>query len=119
MDVAVRRYHRSEEINPWPFDKGELGFHENEDVSNADVVFWYIAHMFHKVGDHDNHFHFAELRIQVDIERQQHVFYRGPDGAINHIFWDAPTNKLYHDQWTVLTGAPLAAAGSLATMVTN
>ena len=39
---------------------------------------------------------------------QQHVFYRGLDGAINHIFWDAPTNRLYFDQWTARTQAPLA-----------
>ncbi|MDQ3666534.1 MAG: hypothetical protein M3410_08130 [Acidobacteriota bacterium] len=68
MNVAVRRYHPSEETNPWPFDKGELGFHENEDVSNADVVFWYIGHLFHRSGDHDDHFHFSELTIQVDLE---------------------------------------------------
>jgi hypothetical protein len=49
-------------------------------------------------------------------EEQQHVFYRGTDGAINHIFWDAPSNQLFHDQWTQLTGAP-AAAGDPATLV--
>jgi Repeat of unknown function (DUF346) len=49
---------------------------------------------------------------------QQHVFYRGTDGAINHIFWDAPSNQLFHDEWTESTGAP-AAAGDSATMVWN
>jgi hypothetical protein len=49
--------------------------------------------------------------------QQQHVFYRGLDGAINHIFWDAPTNRLYFDQWTSRTQAPLAA-GDPATMFT-
>jgi hypothetical protein len=50
---------------------------------------------------------------------QQHIFYRGTDGAINHIFWDAATNQLYTDQWTgPRTGAP-AAAGDPATMVWN
>jgi hypothetical protein len=48
---------------------------------------------------------------------QQHVFYRGMDGAINHIFWDPTTAKLYFDQWTARTGAP-PAAGNPATMVT-
>jgi hypothetical protein len=48
---------------------------------------------------------------------QQHVFYRGLDGAINHIFWDAPTNRLYFDQWAARTQAPLAA-GDPSTMFT-
>ena len=48
---------------------------------------------------------------------QQHVFYRDASGAINHIFYDGPTNKLFRDQWTQRTGAP-AAAGNPATMVT-
>ena len=48
FDVAIRRYHPSEDSYPWPFGKGELGFHESEDVSNADVVFWMIAHLFHR-----------------------------------------------------------------------
>jgi uncharacterized protein (DUF2252 family) len=45
-------------------------------------------------------------------EEQQHVFYRGTNGAINHIFWDAPSNQLFHDQWI-----PAAPTGDLATMV--
>ena len=48
---------------------------------------------------------------------QQHVFYRGPDGAINHIFWDAQTNRLHFDQWTSRAQAPLAA-GDPSTMFT-
>jgi hypothetical protein len=68
MDVAVRRYHPSEEANPWPFGKGELGFHENEDVLDTDVVVWYVSHVFHRPGDHDDHFHFAEFAIQIDLE---------------------------------------------------
>jgi hypothetical protein len=49
-------------------------------------------------------------------EEQQHVFYRGADGAINHVFWHPPTKQLFRDQWTQLTSAP-AAAGDPATMV--
>jgi hypothetical protein len=41
--------------------------------------------------------------------RQQHVFYRSQDGAINHLFWDAPTNRLHFDQWTSKVHAPMAA----------
>ena len=68
LDVAVRRFHRSEESTPWPFDKGELGFHDNEDVSYGDLVFWYVGHAYHRPGEHDDHFHFADLTIQVDLE---------------------------------------------------
>ena len=49
---------------------------------------------------------------------QQHIFYRGTDGSINHIFWDAASNQLFSDQWTLITGAP-PAAGDPATMVTR
>src|SRR5260221_507803 len=47
-------------------------------------------------------------------ETQQHVFYRGTDGAINHIHWDG---SFHHDTWTTAAGAP-PAAGDPATMVT-
>ncbi|MGA8659699.1 MAG: hypothetical protein WB586_26560 [Chthoniobacterales bacterium] len=49
---------------------------------------------------------------------QQHIFYRGTDGAINHIFWDAQSNQLFTEQWTQRTGAP-RAAGDPATMLWN
>jgi hypothetical protein len=48
---------------------------------------------------------------------QQHVFYRGSDGAINHIFWDAPSNLIFRDQWVPADVPRLAAAGDPATMV--
>ena len=48
---------------------------------------------------------------------QQHIFYRAMDGSIRHIFWDAATNQLYHDNWTRRTGED-PAAGDPATMVT-
>lgn len=54
---------------------------------------------------------------QQDMFFQQHVFYRGPDGRINHIFRDVPTNRLCYGRWSSGTGAP-PAAGDLATMVT-
>jgi Repeat of unknown function (DUF346) len=50
---------------------------------------------------------------------QQHVFYRGIDGAINHIFWDSSTNVLFYDSWTDgRTKAPIAG-GATATMITD
>jgi hypothetical protein len=52
--------------------------------------------------------------------QQQHIFYRGTDGGIYHVFWDAPSNSMFWDQWTGgpggRTSAP-AAAGDPATMV--
>jgi hypothetical protein len=47
---------------------------------------------------------------------QQHVFYRGKDGAINHILWNAVNNAFGFDQWTRKARAPLAA-GNPVTMV--
>jgi hypothetical protein len=51
-------------------------------------------------------------------EGQQHVFYRGVDGAINHIFLNAADNSFHFDQWTELAHAPLAA-GDPSTIVTG
>ena len=48
---------------------------------------------------------------------QQHLFYRGVDGAINHIFWDAPTNRFFFEQWIIPSKLP-AAAGDPVAMVT-
>jgi hypothetical protein len=49
---------------------------------------------------------------------QQHVFYRGTDGSIQHIFWDGPVNMPFRDSWTERTQAP-PAAGNPATLVTG
>jgi hypothetical protein len=61
------------------------------------------------------------VRTSVAADRtQQHIFYRGQDTAINHIWWDAPTHQLYSDQWTHHPDVPQGpgAAGDPATMVT-
>jgi hypothetical protein len=59
---------------------------------------------------------------------QQHIFYRGTDGAIYHVFWDEPSNNFgngptYYDQWSgtnVGSGRPTTmAAGDPATMVSE
>src|SRR5258708_5750265 len=50
------------------------------------------------------------------IADQQHVFYRGTDGAINHIFWDG---SFHHDQWTALAGAPVAAGNPAITVIAD
>jgi hypothetical protein len=61
-------------------------------------------------------------------DQQQHIFYRGTDGAIYHVFWDIPSQSFGNwDQWTLplqgpspiaRTQAP-AAAGDPATMVAD
>jgi hypothetical protein len=57
--------------------------------------------------------------VTMVAANQQHIFYRGAQGAINHIFWDAPTNHLYFDQWqpNPQVGHAPPAAGDPATMV--
>jgi hypothetical protein len=47
--------------------------------------------------------------------QQQHVFYRGTDGAIHHIFWDAPTRTFHLDNWTAQAQAPAPAGDPAAT----
>jgi len=51
--------------------------------------------------------------LKNQTNQQEHVFYRGTDGAVNHIFWDG---SFHHDQWTASAGAP-PAAGDPMTMV--
>ncbi|MEP6692574.1 MAG: galactose oxidase-like domain-containing protein [Gemmatimonadaceae bacterium] len=49
---------------------------------------------------------------------QQHIFYQGRDGTIEHILWDGWTEDFFRDEWTALTGAT-RAAGRPVTMVTR
>jgi len=70
IDVAVRRYH-PEETNPWlSFGAwGELGFLDGEFVGDSDIVFWYIAHLFHHAAEGDDAWHGAGPTIKVDLAR--------------------------------------------------
>jgi hypothetical protein len=53
-------------------------------------------------------------------ENQAHIFYRGTDFAIHHIWWDAPTNALWHDNWSHVIGSDAKpAVGDPTTMVYN
>ena len=89
-------------------------------------IFWNAA---------DNSFHFEDWTAlagagpaglaagdpdTLDTVDQQHVFYRGTDGAIKHIFWNAADNSFHFEDWTALAGAGPAglAAGDPATLVT-
>ncbi len=55
----------------------------------------------------------------VTAEGQQHVFYRGVGGAINHIFWDPSSpSSLTVDDWTARARPPsVPADGAPATML--
>jgi hypothetical protein len=67
IDAAVRLYHPSEETNPWPFGIGGLGFLDGEPTGNSDVVFWYIAHLFHRASEGGDHWHWAGPTINVQL----------------------------------------------------
>lgn len=47
IDAAGRIYHWGEDT--WPFGaRGEIGWNNGEDLRQKDVVFWYVAHLFHR-----------------------------------------------------------------------
>ncbi|HJU05574.1 MAG TPA: hypothetical protein VJ692_10525, partial [Nitrospiraceae bacterium] len=47
-DVAVRRQNVFED-EPWPFGaRGHLGYKDDDDIQEQDVVLWYVAHLAHK-----------------------------------------------------------------------
>lgn len=68
IDMGVRLYHPNEERNPWPFGVNGLGFLNNEAVADADIVFWYIAHMFHRAAEGGDHWHSCGPTIQVHTQ---------------------------------------------------
>jgi Copper amine oxidase, enzyme domain len=46
-DFGGRRYHANED-QPWPFGApGHLGYADNENIEQQDVVAWYVAHLHH------------------------------------------------------------------------
>ena len=59
IDVAVRLFHRSEELEPWQFGTNELGYLDGEYVGNSDIVFWYIAHLYHNAAEGGDAWHSA------------------------------------------------------------
>jgi hypothetical protein len=50
--------------------------------------------------------------------KQQHIFYRLDDGTIQHIFWDAASNRIFADNWSSRANIRGKALGDPATMVT-
>ena len=55
LDVGARLYHFPVENCPWPgiypYDLGELGGNNGENIAEKDVVLWYVSHLFHDRGD--------------------------------------------------------------------
>jgi hypothetical protein len=47
-------------------------------------------------------------------DSQQHVFYFGGAGEIDHVLWDAPSNTVFHDNWTQQFGPDATPEGSRA-----
>jgi roadblock/LC7 domain-containing protein len=47
---------------------------------------------------------------------QQHIFYRGADNHISHIFWDG---SFHFDRWTASAGAPVAGGDPTVMVVGN
>jgi hypothetical protein len=68
IDMGVRLFHANEETHPWPFGTNGLGFLNNEAVADADVVFWYVAHMFHRAAEGGDHWHNCGPTIQVHTD---------------------------------------------------
>jgi hypothetical protein len=68
LDVGVRLFHVEEESNPWPFGIGGLRFPNGEDVSNSDIVFWYIAHMFHRSSEGGDAWNGCGPTIKFDLK---------------------------------------------------
>ncbi len=65
IDMGVRLYHQSED-QAWPFGTGGLGYLNGEYVGNSDIVFWYVAHMFHHAAEGGNAWHWAGPTIVVN-----------------------------------------------------
>ncbi|SRR6266496_406283 len=68
-DVAIRLYHESEEQNPWRWGTHGLGLLSPKAellTDSSDIVFWYIAHLFHDASDGGNVFHWAGPSIFIN-----------------------------------------------------
>lgn len=57
--------------------------------------------------------------VAMLVGDQQHVFYGGPNGHINHIFWAPSAAAPRYDDWTASAGALSAAGDRVATMLTS
>jgi hypothetical protein len=46
IDIAARLYHSNED-EPWPFNSGDVGYNNGEDIQEKDDLLWYISHLHH------------------------------------------------------------------------
>jgi hypothetical protein len=67
-DVGLRAYHGAED-QPWPFGaSGRLGYlTPPESVDTRDIVFWYVAHLYHQAAGGADHWHGVGPTLKVDI----------------------------------------------------
>jgi hypothetical protein len=89
-----------------------------------------IGHIFWNAADNSFHFETWSELAHAPINaagdpatmvtgNQQHIFYRGTDGTINHIFWAPGFERPFHQDWSGLAHARVNAAGDPAIMVTE
>ncbi len=70
LDVGIRVYHPWEDKNPWK-GKGaawsDLPFANNEDVTDTDVVLWYVSHLAHSHHGGGPTYHETGPDMQVQL----------------------------------------------------
>jgi hypothetical protein len=60
FDLAVQRYHSSEDVDQMPANADNdhvSDFIDGEDTFGQDVVVWYVAHLFHDIADKGRDWH--------------------------------------------------------------
>lgn len=58
IDIAARLYHSNED-EPWPFNSGDVGYNNGEDIQEKDDVLWYISHLHHMASSGPSVWHQA------------------------------------------------------------
>lgn len=66
IDMAVRLYRPDQDIG-WPFGANGIGFSKGEAVDDNDVVFWYVAHLYHHASEGGDAWHGAGPTIILDV----------------------------------------------------
>jgi len=66
IDMAVRLYRQDQDVG-WPFGANGIGFSKGEPVDDNDVVFWYVAHLFHHFREGGSAWHGAGPTIRVVV----------------------------------------------------
>ena len=66
IDMAVRLFRPDQDVG-WPFGVNGIGFSKGEPVEDADVVFWYVAHLFHRFREGGDAWHGAGPTIRAVV----------------------------------------------------